>query len=312
MKKIAIIVSFFALLIHVKPVMAYDKNGYGDDPVYDWGAGSDDVVITGTSSDDDFDPFSYPPWQLPDEIELPPSWYDYWAGYYGSNPGGGGPGNGNNSTGSIIPAGQNSLSAEAKALLEQILSEMLAEYCAYQAMLNYTSADAAEFSDVQFSSDVLVGGYNPCTDVLLFNNINSIREAFPEEFIHFFQDSYYQNNYQSGGICRYLGTNAQNNIEFEAKLIQDLINYIAIIQGYSTGGGNIGAGPNLGGIYSYWINYLTNGGTSMPTSEKLFESFQSYNYWNFMNDWANGYLNGVQIDPNFFPQSIGFLSGSCD
>jgi hypothetical protein len=277
--------------------MAYDKNGYEDDPVYDWGAGCDDVCIYGDAPDNEPDWFDTGDWPPEEDLDIPDWLNDYWNDYFGYPLNGGGSGSGNNSTGSIVPAGRNSLSDAAKSILIQKLTDMLEEYCAYQAMLDYTSADAAEFYDIMISSDVVVGGYNPCTDILIFNNIDMINEAFPEEFIHFFQDSYYQNNYRSGGICGLRGTPQGNNIEFEAKLMQDILNYFGMEQGYNMGLIYYGAGQNLFSTYWAWISYLTNNGTSMPTSAQIFQSFQGYTYWDFMNDWALKF--GLQADSNF-------------
>jgi hypothetical protein len=61
-----------------------------------------------------------------------------------------------------------------------------------------------------------------------------------------------------GGIAQYAGAAGDANIEFEAKLLRDMAYYINPV------GGNQWAvnGDN----YTSWLDTITNGGTSFPTS----------------------------------------------
>jgi hypothetical protein len=298
MKKI-IILCFCALNICIVPAFAWDHTGQEDDPFeLDEFVFSVPVVY----------PFTH--W-YPD--------YNNWddnKNNDGDDDGVGGPGwtggsaggkggitsQGNGSAEGYVPATKNSLPTSAKEILKDKWQEMINNYCAYKAMYDNSSD---EFSDVIIDpTNDAQGSYNPCTNKLIFKNGTSqaINETFPEEYIHFFQ-----NNYYVGGICQYLGRGQHYNIEFEAKVIQDLINQYGMMNGYNLGVTPYGRGQNLGNTYEDWLWNLTNGGTSMPTSAQILQYFESgYSYWDFMNDWAA--KNGYQVDSNFTPQAFNIFN----
>ncbi|GHT39814.1 hypothetical protein FACS189437_04300 [Bacteroidia bacterium] len=314
MKKI-IILGFLTLNIYVMPVCAYDNGGTAEDP-FDWGATCDlcwdepAATYNDDSSDDDSsddDPYDWGAgcsscWDEPAATYYGSNNDDIWNTWWGSSGynygNGSGSGNGN-SNGNKIKAALNHLSSQAQAILEQKLREMLA-YCAYQEMYTHLQQEGAMFNDIYIDPNISGGGYNPCTDKLLFTNEGNINESFPEEFIHFFQDHFYP-----GGICAYLGSAQHYNIEFEAKFMQDIINHYGMMNG---GGGMqyYGEGDNYI-LYRDWIDYLTNEGTSIPSLSKILQSFQSYTYKDFMQDWAN--KNGVPIDTTFTLNVFSIFDG---
>ncbi|MDR0543281.1 MAG: hypothetical protein LBH19_13865 [Dysgonamonadaceae bacterium] len=308
MKKITIMVGIFALFIHTQPVLAWDNWGQADDPVgevYDWGATCeicwDELVIEGQgpgSNWPDWPDWPHSDWGDPDDWnnDISSGGGGAGGGPLGGNNGNddGGSGNGGNG-GKPVPAMHNSLPNQAQAALGQVFRAMVDQYCMYYEMNSYLESLGAQFSDVVLDAESSAGGYDACHDKLTFQSEDLISQAFPEEYIHFFQDHIYP-----GGICVYLNSNnpRKNNIEFEAKFVQDLANYIAAAQGYRDGGlMHYGAGLNLGAKYGAWINHLTNNGTTMPSPSKIAELYQSYNYLDFMSDWAS--YNGVSIDPYF-------------
>ena len=99
--------------------------------------------------------------------------------------------------------------------------------------------------------------------------------SIQEEFIHAAQDRVYFN-----GILQYAGKEGTPNIEFEAKIIQELI-YCA--NGYGFGG--LGAGPTHADDYTRWIMLLCEDGfldEKFPSlSEVLSTKYAGYGYYNY-------------------------------
>ena len=293
MKKTTILISLISLFIYIRPILACDGNGSDDDPY-----NLPEVTIYPPDDGYDFNwwDYNWPPagWNdggSNDGNSGDDDWDDYWNDYNNNN------NNNNNNTSDKIRTEQNNLPADAKALLEQTMRKMLEESCAYQAMYGFLDNEGAEFSDVSLSSSVSMGGYNPCSGELLFNSINTIGESFPEEFVHFFQDYYYPT-----GTCNYSSYNNpyHYNIEFEAKLLQDLLNYVhsgqygGYVSVWLAQGDTYG---NHNTIYDKWMDFLTKGGTSFPSSGEVYQSFQGLSYYDFLNDWASTYMGGVYVAP---------------
>lgn len=147
-------------------------------------------------------------------------YYDYWYecvdsgdGDVGNGGGSSNPGNGNTSISATI-----SLDSEGKRKLEQIMEEKRQE-CGYVAMYNYLIYNNYKKNDVRINSSLSSSGrYNPQTNVMEFKSNDLIESAFSEEFIHFFQNMYYP-----GGTGQYAKEEGASNIEFEAKLLQDIL-----------------------------------------------------------------------------------------
>lgn len=114
--------------------------------------------------------------------------------------------------------------------------------------------------------------------------------SIQEEFIHAAQDRVYFN-----GILQYAGKEGTPNIEFEAKIIQELI-YCA--NGYGFGG--LGAGPTHADDYTRWIMLLCEDGfldERFPSlSEVLSTKYAGYGYYNYMEFFKvkdPGYNKGI-------------------
>jgi len=127
---------------------------------------------------------------------------------------------------------QNHLKKEANERLMNVVKSLLSAEDG-EAYKNIIETAGVSFSDVRIDPNLKgLGGYDPQTGALLFKSINSIREeAFFEEFIHLSQDRLY-----IGGITQY-NYKGRPNIEFEAKVIADLIR---VQRGF---GAELGKGP---------------------------------------------------------------------
>ena len=97
------------------------------------------------------------------------------------------------------------------------------------------------------------------------------------------------------GILQYAGKEGTPNIEFEAKIIQELI-YCA--NGYGFGG--LGAGPTHADDYTRWIMLLCEDGfldEKFPSlSEVLSTKYAGYGYYNYMEFFKvkdPGYNKGI-------------------
>lgn len=133
--------------------------------------------------------------------------------------------------------------------------------------------------------------YNAKTNEVLLKTGSTIAtNSIQEEFIHAAQDRVYFN-----GILQYAGKEGTPNIEFEAKIIQELI-YCA--NGYGFGG--LGAGPTHADDYTRWIMLLCEDGfldERFPSlSEVLSTKYAGYGYYNYMEFFKvkdPGYNKGI-------------------
>lgn len=120
--------------------------------------------------------------------------------------------------------------------------------------------------------------YNASTNEVLLKTGSTISiTSIQEEFIHAAQDRTYFN-----GIAQYGGKAGTPNIEFEAKIIQELL-YCA--NGYGFGG--LGSGPTHEDEYTRWIMLLCEDGLfneKFPSmSEVLATKYAGYGYYNYMD-----------------------------
>ena len=218
------------------------------------------------------------------------------------------PGGGGYTGNSSVPGVSSTIAALTKKIslpnnaitsLNAIMDQLINEYpCGYPMLYSYLLSKGGKFSDIYINTLGNPGTYDPATKALTFNSLGSISSAFPEEFIHLFQDYYY-----SGGINQYNGTTGHNNIEFENKLLQDLLCRIYV---------NTSAIPTHGCYYygagkqyrDYYFNWLTNllaaTNNKIPTVAQLNQmrpitngtTTLNCNYLFFMQDFnaANGNL----------------------
>lgn len=120
--------------------------------------------------------------------------------------------------------------------------------------------------------------YNPSTNIVTLKTGTTIQQNYvQEEFIHAAQDRTY-----SGGILQYVGTTGTPNIEFEAKIIQEMMYYIIDGGGF----GNLGAGPIYSDEYIRWIVAICTDGSSdtFPTMTKVLSTkYSSLGYYDFLD-----------------------------
>jgi hypothetical protein len=138
------------------------------------------------------------------------------------------------------------------------------------------------------------GGFNPANGVYSVKNVSDISGSFPEEYIHAFQQEMY------AGIEKYSGL-GRSNIEFEAKLIQD----ISCV--YTDGGCLMyGAGEKYGTQYVEWIYEITDSGNKTPNFDEIVDTpFKGLTYWDFLEDYVTKvpeYNKGT--DRNLEPKAI--------
>jgi hypothetical protein len=214
----------------------------------------------------------------------------------GAAGGGTPPNNGNN--GIFV---KTSLDSEGKELLNRVLEEKLQE-CGYSTMYNYLTENNYKLNDVRINPSLFVGGYNYNTKEIEFSSNDAINNAFPEEFIHFFQDMYYPE-----GIGQYGKEKAgHTNIEFEAKLLQDLM--CRITDGACPQYGAVD-GSKLSDDYVDWILDMTEGGT-IPSYEMLIEPHgeKGLNYWDFIENLTDGKSEySSPIDKSLQPLVIQYI-----
>lgn len=179
--------------------------------------------------------------------------------------------------------------------------------CGYEAMYKYLESNGRKINSISIDPSLKdPGAYDPRTNTITFKNNEQIYNAFSEEFIHFFQNNYYKN-----GIVQYLGKKGEANIEFEAKLIQDILNRIKTTSsGYITYGLN--ADSKYISDYLDWIDIITQDGTHIPNYSNLVEmksSDKNLNYWNFMQEFIVNKPNyKTLIEDDLPPTAINFMS----
>lgn len=111
----------------------------------------------------------------------------------------------------------HSLSTPQFELLIQAFNDLQDEGCMQKALYDALIARNVKLN-FGMKTNTAPGGYNPKTGELLFSDNTSITSAvLKEELFHAWQNAYY-----SGGIAQYLNV-GKVNIEFEAKLYQDII-----------------------------------------------------------------------------------------
>ena len=125
------------------------------------------------------------------------------------------------------------------------------------------------------------GGYYTSSQSMVFRSDADLKEAFNEELIHHIQNVTYTNGIDQydknrGGLC---------NIEFEAKVLQDILCMM-----------NTGACPSYGATqangnaYTNWIGDVCDWGEWMPAQSNLEMAAPGTGgkgYWEFLEDFNN-------------------------
>lgn len=192
---------------------------------------------------------------------------------------------------------RNDLSENDKKILEEKLKE-LEDNCAYAALIQFTHKKNLLLNNIRMDPNIKTPAqYNYVTNEIIFRNSSSLEgNTFNEEFIHFIQNHIYE-----GGITKYRDK-GRINLEFEAKLIQDII-----CQKYAphlSGCGLLGAHGESAEAYIKWIEDLIK----LP-------SFPNYeivknNYWKFMEGLKDTPEYNKPIDTNLVPQLLNYISNN--
>jgi len=209
------------------------------------------------------------------------------------------PFNGNSPISTIVET--NNLNTDNEGYFNNALRDVVYR-CGYNRMFQYLKDDQAFFNSVSIDG-TKDSGYDCKTGNLTFRNSSEISTGMKEEFIHFFQDNYYQE-----GMDYYIH-NA--NFEFEAKLMIDLLNLI--------NDGGIGAyfgdpDPNSQ-VYTTWLRTVTDEGTHFPSYEDLLVRYPVCNnltYWDFLSAFAAykpGY-NNLPIVPDLTPRALPYINSN--
>lgn len=184
--------------------------------------------------------------------------------------------------------------------------ENASRYCGFQAMFNYLVENGYKLDTIYIDSEMEDGyaGYSSRTNVMVFKDNSNILESFLEEFIHFFQNKYYPE-----GINKYAGKKGFSNIEFEAKLIINILYRIHGVASMTYGDGN-----QYGYIYEEWILGITKEYTYFPNFLDLLEQdpkWGNLNYWHFIDDFVNSNpYYSYPIDDTLPPRALNFLNQS--
>lgn len=225
--------------------------------------------------------------------------YSYWythcsgGGSGGYDEGGGGGGGSSSSSGNSA-AHKISAGAEVKTVLDKVVKEKLLE-CAFQHMNSWN----IKFSDVVLNpSSEYPGYFNHVTEVYTVRNAYEIAGTFPEEYIHAFQQEMY------AGIGKYSGV-GRANIEFEAKLIQDIA---CVYTGAACP--KWGAGKKYEDQYPRWIIKITDDGMKNPDYNEIYNSsFNGLTYWDFLEDYVSEFPEyNKGIDKSLEPNALRELS----
>jgi len=245
-------------------------------------------------------------------------WDDYWNNYWNNlintppsspdpQPNGGGSGNNGGPSAAASSIMRNiNLNTSGINKLNETLEKIL-KLCGYSYVKTFLNTNAFYFSSVKYNTNMnSIGGYNPSNRELTFKSEDNIEDDFPEEFLHLYQDAYYQ---YKGGIGKYLNAAGMPNIEFEAKVMMDVICVLA-----AGACPYMGATPDNWTYYSNWIEHITDGNSRVPNLVDLlcvYPDCNNKNYWNFLSDFSNDSIrfqyNG-QINRDLYPEALMNLS----
>lgn len=223
----------------------------------------------------------------------------YYDGVSGGNQGNDGNGNSGNDV-DYPKAGiyENcSLNEADKKLFNKVIKELFTQRCGFRYMSDILSALHGGFSDVQYRDMSSTGQYDPKKNIFYVSkDILLIREGFPEEYIHMFQNFIYQGTY------KYAGAVGSTNIDFEAKFIRDITCVMM-----NAGGCDYGQGKNYSMQYQTWVYQLAEMGGRL--TKDIINKGYTYNdagvtktlyYEDFLNDFAKRFDNS--------PQNINYSS----
>ena len=204
----------------------------------------------------------------------------------GYTDGSGGGGSGSNTSGGVTPNPTVTnvikgykLDATGMAALNTAFMNLM-QNSTYKSLYNWAMQNGIKFNIVSIDPSIIQGGYDPNTENLTFISANAINQSLPEEFIHLIQDHLYPN-----GIAQYMNTTGEPNIEFEAKLLQDI--ECEIYGGVGTLGCNFIGGSDS--EYNNWIDNLTNYGKTFPSLDNFWDS-KNNTYSNQYSTYLNSFI----------------------
>lgn len=214
----------------------------------------------------------------------------------GYEPGGG------SSGGSATPnlnkvSKKNSLNNNDKKKLEEKIEEMRDD-CGYQELFNYAEQNGFKINDIKIDPSYKYSGYNPVTNEIVFKSSSEIdNNSFDEEFVHFIQ-----NNMYPGGTSQYVDK-GKINLEFEAKIIQDIICGTTSPH-VSSGCQYLGGKGEFVSQYAMWIDGIIRTG-----------KFPNYNqiqleYWTYIEGLKVVPQYNTEVDESIQPLVLNFLNNN--
>lgn len=162
----------------------------------------------------------------------------------------------------------------------------------------YLKGKDAGFKDIKYNKDLVnPGNYNPETKVFEVRNDGDIESALGEEFIHMFQDYYYEK-----GISPYARARGSANIEFEAKIIMTISCYGDHDDGRCMCWGE---GKKYAQEFKTWMTLMKNLYKSEQlTYEELMKGYNGHSYYDFLRDYSEANSNTPGYGPGYIKEGM--------
>lgn len=161
----------------------------------------------------------------------------------------------------------------------------------------YLKGKDAGFKDIKYNKDLVnPGNYNPETKVFEVRNDGDIESALGEEFIHMFQDYYYEK-----GISPYARARGSANIEFEAKIIRTIS-----CNGDNNGNCMLwGKGEKYKGEFGAWMDSaMRQYQSGKLTYEELMKGYGGHSYYDFLQDFSEANSNTPGYGPGYIKEGM--------
>lgn len=204
----------------------------------------------------------------------------------GGNNGGGDSGdNSSTSTLDALISDQSKLTDEQKRKIQDVLNDVTSD-CVGQQIFNQLRSENGKYTFVVDPSFPYKAAFDPQTNEIKIKDVNVLKDYnLREELFHAFQNQYLN------GIKKYYGVAGHANIEFEAKLLRDINQWVTGIGGtYLLDDDD----------YMNWLDEITNHRTIFPTGN-IFDS----TYLKFLNRWVPRSEYGeLRIKEDMPPESM--------
>lgn len=230
-------------------------------------------------------------------------WYTACSGSGSGNAGGGGGYSGiagNNKSKSIALkiVANDHLNNAGKEELINVIDEMN-DHCAYRYLFSNKNTNKLIYS-LQYDSNASLGYFEPKDNIIYFKDNSTIANSFEEEFIHAYQDYWYDDGTDIG-IQQYSDA-GKPNIEFEAHLLKDLVCRFG-----NMGCPYWGAGKYHSEYYERWLENLVAKGleNNLTFQDIMTYKYNGFGYWELMEDFKKKDSKyDKEILPNLHPQVI--------